>query len=30
MYFSQGIVWDKEHPVLTWKDLMGAFEICFY
>jgi len=30
MYFSQGIVWDKEHPVLTRKDFMGAFEICFY
>ena len=23
-------VWDKEHPVLTRKDFMGAFEICFY
>jgi DNA modification methylase len=30
LYFSQGIVWDKEHPVLTRKDYMGAFEICFY
>jgi len=30
MYFSQGIVWDKQHPVLTRKDFMGAFEICFY
>ena len=30
LYFSQGIVWDKEHPVLTRKDFMGAFEICFY
>ena len=30
MYFSQGIVWDKEHPVLTRKDFMGAFEIAFY
>lgn len=29
-YFSQGIVWDKLHPVLTRKDFMGAFEICFY
>lgn len=27
---SQGIVWDKQHPVLTRKDFMGAFEICFY
>ena len=26
----QGIVWDKQHPVLTRKDFMGAFEICFY
>jgi DNA modification methylase len=30
LYFSQGVVWDKEHPVLTRKDMMGAFEICFY
>jgi DNA modification methylase len=30
LYFSQGIVWDKLHPVLTRKDYMGAFEICFY
>lgn len=30
MYFSQGIVWDKQHPVLTRKDFMGAFEIAFY
>jgi DNA modification methylase len=30
LYFSQGIVWDKEHPVLTRKDYMGAFEISFY
>ncbi len=30
LYFSQGIVWDKEHPVLTRKDFMGAFEICSY
>ena len=29
-YFSQGIVWDKEHPVLTRKDFMGSFELCFY
>lgn len=27
---SQGIVRDKPHPVLTRKDLMGAFEIAFY
>jgi len=30
LYFSQGIVWDKQHPVLTRKDFMGAFEIAFY
>jgi DNA modification methylase len=30
LYFSQGIVWDKQHPVLTRKEFMGAFEICFY
>ncbi len=30
LYFSQCIVWNKLHPVLTRKDFMGAFEICFY
>jgi len=30
LYFSQGLIWDKEHPVLTRKDFMGGFEICFY
>jgi DNA modification methylase len=30
LYFSQGVVWNKQHPVLTRKDFMGAFEICFY
>jgi len=30
LYFSQGIVWDKQHPVLTRKDFMGGFELCFY
>ncbi|MBP9032466.1 MAG: ParB N-terminal domain-containing protein [Pseudomonadales bacterium] len=30
LYFSQGIVWDKQHPVLTRKDMMGCFEIAFY
>jgi DNA modification methylase len=30
LYFSQCIVWDKQHPVLTRKDFMGAFEIAFY
>ena len=29
-YFSQAIVWDKQHPVLTRKDFMGAFELAFY
>jgi DNA modification methylase len=30
LYFSQSIIWDKEHPVLTRKDYMGAHEWCFY
>ena len=30
LYFSQGVVWDKQHPVLGRKDFMSAFEICFY
>jgi DNA modification methylase len=30
LYYSQGIVWDKGHPVLTRKDFMGAFELAFY
>jgi len=30
LYFSQGIVWNKLHPVLTRKDFMGAFELAFY
>ena len=30
LYFSQAIIWDKEHPVLTRKDFMGAHEWCFY
>jgi len=30
LYFSQGIIWDKEHPVLTRKDFLGGFEIAFY
>ncbi len=24
LYFSQGIVWDKQHPVLTRKDGKGS------
>ncbi len=30
LYFSQAVVWDKLHPVLTRKDMMGAFELAFY
>jgi DNA modification methylase len=30
LYFSQGIVWNKQHPVLTRKDFMGCFELAFY
>jgi DNA modification methylase len=30
LYFSQAIVWDKQHPVLTRKDYMGAHEIGYY
>jgi DNA modification methylase len=30
LYFSQAIIWDKQHPVLTRKDYMGAYEWCFY
>ena len=30
MYFSQAIIWDKQHPVLTRKDFMGCFELAFY
>jgi DNA modification methylase len=30
LYFSQAVIWDKEHPVLTRKDFMGAFEVCYY
>jgi DNA modification methylase len=30
LYYSQGIVWNKLHPVLTRKDFMGAFELAFY
>lgn len=29
-YFSQAIIWNKQHPVLTRKDFMGACELCFY
>src|SRR5262245_6489370 len=30
IYFSQAIIWDKQWPVLTRKDYMGAHEWCFY
>ncbi len=30
MYFSQMIIWVKEHPVLTRKDFLGNHEWCFY
>jgi len=30
LYFSQTIIWVKEHPVLTRKDYMGNHEMCFY
>jgi DNA modification methylase len=30
LYYSQAIIWNKLHPVLTRKDFMGAHEWCFY
>lgn len=30
LYFSQAIIWDKEWPVLTRKDFMGAHEWALY
>jgi DNA modification methylase len=30
LYFSQAIIWVKEHPVLTRKDFMGNHEWRFY
>jgi DNA modification methylase len=30
LYFSQTIIWIKEHAVLTRKDFMGNHEWCFY
>jgi DNA modification methylase len=30
LYFSQTIIWVKEHPVLTRKDYMGNHEWAFY
>jgi DNA modification methylase len=30
LYFSQAVIWVKEHAVLTRKDFMGNHEWCFY
>jgi hypothetical protein len=30
LFFSQCIIWNKLSPVLTRKDFMGVYEICFY
>jgi DNA modification methylase len=30
LYFSQAIIWDKLHPVLTRKDFLGSFEVAYY
>ena len=30
LYFSQAIIWVKEHPVISRKDFMGNHEWCFY
>jgi DNA modification methylase len=30
LFFAQGIIWIKEHPVMTRKDFMGNHEWCFY
>lgn len=30
LYFSQAIIWVKDHPVLSRKDFMGNHEWCFY
>jgi DNA modification methylase len=30
LYFSQAIIWNKLHPVLTRKDFLGCFEVCYY
>jgi DNA modification methylase len=30
LFFSQALIWVKEHPVLTRKDFMGNHEWCFY
>lgn len=30
LYFSQAVIWHKQHPTLTRKDFMGDHEWCFY
>jgi len=30
LFFSQAVIWNKLHPVLTRKDFMGCFELAFY
>src|SRR5262249_40533056 len=30
LYFSQSIIWVKEHPVLNWKDFMSDHEWSYY
>ncbi len=30
LYFSQAVIWVKEHPTLTRKEFMGNHEWCFY
>jgi len=30
LHFSQCLVWNKRHPVLTRKDFLCAYEMCFY
>jgi DNA modification methylase len=30
LFFSQAIIWNKLHPVLTRKDYLGCFELAFY
>lgn len=30
LYFSQAVIWHKQHPVLTRKDFMGDHEWCCY
>jgi DNA modification methylase len=30
LYFSQAVIWHKQHPVISRKDFMGDHEWCFY